>query len=269
MFQDLMIGGFAGVISRTLTAPLELFKIQRQNGFVPGSTLKYVFKKEGIRYLWKGNATNCVRIFPQFAINYAVFRFTKENIWKNYFKTENMINFFAGACGGMTAMGCIYPLEAIRSRLSLQTHKSKYTGIVDAFRKMSFRELYQGLSMSLAGFTPYNAINFSCYFIMKEKLNDLGIESNIVKISAGGLSSMIAVSFTYPTDLVRRRMQLQGFDPSVPKYDGVIDCIKKIGKTEGYRGFYRGLGACYIKLLPSAGLQFWAMEHLKTLFSQI
>ena len=31
---DMMIGGIAGVISRTLTAPLELNKIQQQNYFM-------------------------------------------------------------------------------------------------------------------------------------------------------------------------------------------------------------------------------------------
>ena len=31
MLDDILIGGMAGVISRTATAPLELYKIQRQN----------------------------------------------------------------------------------------------------------------------------------------------------------------------------------------------------------------------------------------------
>ena len=69
MLIDLLIGGLSGVNSRTLTAPLELYKIQRQNTFMPHSTLRAVVKKEGFRYLWKGNATNCIRVFPQSAIN--------------------------------------------------------------------------------------------------------------------------------------------------------------------------------------------------------
>ncbi len=52
MWIDLVIGGLSGVISRTLTAPLELYKIQRQNAFIPNSTIRDVLKKEGLRYLW-------------------------------------------------------------------------------------------------------------------------------------------------------------------------------------------------------------------------
>ena len=42
MLPDLVIGGISGIVSRTLTAPLELWKLQRQNSFMPGSTLRAV-----------------------------------------------------------------------------------------------------------------------------------------------------------------------------------------------------------------------------------
>ena len=52
---DLITGGMSAIVSRTATAPLELFKIQRQNSFVPYSTLRAVLQREGVKYLWKGN----------------------------------------------------------------------------------------------------------------------------------------------------------------------------------------------------------------------
>ena len=63
--KEFLIGGTSGMIARSCVAPLDLYKIQRQNHFIPNSTLKAVLKKEGIRYLWKGNAINCLRVFPQ------------------------------------------------------------------------------------------------------------------------------------------------------------------------------------------------------------
>ena len=65
MITDLLIGGIGGIISRSAVAPIELTRLQMQNRFIPNSTLKDVYTKEGIRYFWKGNATNCVRVFPQ------------------------------------------------------------------------------------------------------------------------------------------------------------------------------------------------------------
>ena len=81
MLDDLLIGGIAGAVSRTVTAPLELYKIQRQNQYIKGASVKNVLKKEGIRYLWKGNLTNCLRGFPQIGTNFAAFEKSNKYIF--------------------------------------------------------------------------------------------------------------------------------------------------------------------------------------------
>ena len=50
-------------------------------------------KKEGFRFFWKGNGVNCIRIFPQIAINYSIFRQSK-NIFKNTFENKNTVILF-------------------------------------------------------------------------------------------------------------------------------------------------------------------------------
>ena len=49
--KDLMIGGTAGIVSRTCISPIELYRIQRQNSFMPDSNLRSVIRKEGFRYV--------------------------------------------------------------------------------------------------------------------------------------------------------------------------------------------------------------------------
>ena len=73
---------------------------------------------------------------------------------------------------------------------------------------------------------------------------------------------MFSVSITYPTDLIRRRLQLQGFDNTVPQYNGILDACNKIYKTEGIRGFYRGLSATWLKTGPAVAIQFWTIGKL-------
>ena len=262
MFIDLLVGGLSGVISRTSTAPLELYKIQRQNTFIPHSTIRDVLKKEGIRYLWKGNGTNCIRVFPQTAINYGVFEFCRQNIF-NTIEDDRIKNFLAGSMGGSIAVTCTYPLETIRSRLSLQTCNSHYKGFLDACHNIPVTDMFRGLRMSILGFAPFTALSFSTYFTYKEYLEmHTQWNSDIIKMIGGGMAGTTAVSVTYPTDLIRRRLQLQNFDKSVPRYSGILDCIRKISNTEGIRGLYRGLVATYIKLFPTLGIQFLAMERL-------
>lgn len=261
--MDLIIGGFAGIVSRTLTAPMELLKIQEQNKFVPNTTLRDVIKKEGITGLWKGNWSNCIRIFPQMAINYTTFNYTKTFL-NSYIENKQIHHFLSGAVAGSVAMTLVYPLENVRSRLSLQTNKGHYSGIVDVFRKTPLSQLYNGLRMSIMGFAPYNALNFMFYnqfhSLMSNRLNNTFFDNNtFIHLLSGGLSGMAAVSVTYPTDLIRRRLQIQGFDSSVPKYNGIIDCVCKIIKQDGVRGLYRGLGACYMKIFPANAIQFYTI----------
>lgn len=269
---NMAIGGPSAVISRTLTAPLELLKIQQQNRFLPNTTLREVLKKEGITGLWKGNLANTIRIFPQSAINFACFQFAKTYLFTWLETQPTVMNFFAGTFAGIVSMASIYPLENIRSRLSLQTNKTHYHGVVDVFRKTPIKTLYNGLRMSLIGFAPYNALNFMFYNLFKDvggslqKDNHTLIPASLIQLIAGGFAGMCAVSFTYPTDLIRRRLQLQGFDTRVPKYKGILDCACKIYTTEGgIHALYRGLGACYIKIFPAIAIQFWMMETLTTL----
>ena len=71
-----------------------------------------------------------MRVFPQLAINFAVFEKSK-----SFFNTNNELlnNFSSGALAGMVSMSSMYPL--IRTRLSLQMNKSHYKGPINALKK--------------------------------------------------------------------------------------------------------------------------------------
>ena len=265
--KDIINGGISGTISRTLTAPIELARIQTQNKFMPNSSINSVFRNEGIFGLWKGNYTNCVRIFPQNAINFGVYSYISNNkyITKQFNDNKTIINFYSGAMSGMFSMIATYPLENARTRLSLQSNKNYYKNLGDVFRKTPIQDLYKGVRMSIIGFTPYTALNFMFYNEYKNLFNKYNVDSYSSLLS-GGLSGVSALSITYPTDLIRRRLQIQGFDPNVPKYNGILDCARKIIATEGIIGLYRGLWFSYLKAFPSVAIQFWSFEFFKDFY---
>lgn len=245
-FENFFVSSGASIISKTTSAPIELWRIQRQNPFIPHSTIKSVVKKEGVRYLWKGNGINLIKGIPQYSINYALFR-----------KIDNTIDnkLISGIASGSCSIGLIYPLETTRSYLSLQTNKNKYNGILDVLRKTPVKNLYNGFGMSLFGFGTFSGFLF--YFqdkIKKEypSLNPL----------SGGIASTLALTISYPTDLLRRRLQLQSFDSSVPVYNGAKDMIKKIYKSEGLFGFYRGLFPNYCKSFIQWSIHFYMLQQI-------
>ena len=255
--EDIFAGGFSAIVSRTLTAPLELFKMQRQNSYMPFSTLQHVLKREGISYLWKGNGTNCIRAFPQFGITFAIFEKTKRIL---PIENRALLNFTSGNIAGAAAIACIYPLETARSRLSLQSRHSHYSSLGDALKKMSVREMYGGVRMSMLGFGAYNAFGFMFYYSLMDSLQN--------KVLAGALSGLFTTTCVYPTDLIRRRLQLQGFDAAVPSANGIIDCVQKIIHKESFKGLYRGMLASYLKVIPTTAIQFWVLETCRDLYTK-
>jgi hypothetical protein len=166
---------------------------------------------------------------------------------------------------GMFSMIATYPLENARTRLSLQSNKNYYKNLGDVFRKTPVQDLYKGIRMSIIGFTPYTALNFMFYNEYKNLFNKYNLDSYSSLLS-GGLAGVSALSITYPTDLIRRRLQIQGFDPNVPKYNGILDCARKIITTEGIIGLYSGLWISYLKAFPSVAIQFWSFEFIKDFY---
>lgn len=241
-------GIISSAVSKTCTAPIELWRIQRQNPFIPNSTIKDVIKKEGMRFLWKGNYVNLVKGTPQYTLNYMLFKELNKSM-------ESKL--ISGAVSGCISMSIIYPLETTRTFLSLQTNKNKYNGIYDVFKKTPIKRLYRGLGTSIIGFGSFSGWLFYFQDIVKNNNTQYPFLN-------GGIASIMALTITYPTDLVRRRLQLQDYDKSVPKYNGIIHAIKKIYKTEGgIPAFYRGLHANYIKSFSQWSIYFYIIDNMK------
>ena len=78
------------------------------------------------------------------------------------------------------------------------------------------------------------------------------------------------ISATFPLDLVKRRMQLQGAAGTSSGHKSTITgTVRDILQKEGPRGFYRGIAPEYLKVVPSVGIAFMTYETLKSLLSSM
>ena len=76
--RRLLAGGASGVVTKSMTAPLERIKILlqlRSMSKVTASssssilgTMRSVLRDDGIRGFWKGNGANCTRVIPVYAL---------------------------------------------------------------------------------------------------------------------------------------------------------------------------------------------------------
>ncbi|KAL6498828.1 Mitochondrial adenine nucleotide transporter adnt1 [Orobanche gracilis] len=302
--RSLVAGGVAGGVSRTAVAPLERLKILLQvqnphnikyNGTVQG--LKYIWRTEGLRGLFKGNGTNCARIVPNSAVKFFSYEQASKGILYMYQQqTGNddaqltpVLRLAAGACAGIIAMSATYPMDMVRGRLTVQTEKSpyQYRGMFHALstvlREEGFRALYKGWLPSVIGVVPYVGLNFAVYESLKDYLikskflglvddNELGV---VTRLACGAAAGTVGQTVAYPLDVIRRRMQMVGWNNASSivtggtkaplEYTGMIDAFRKTVRHEGFRALYKGLVPNSVKVVPSIAIAFVTYEQVKEL----
>lgn len=269
---DFAMGGTAGIVSKTITAPIERVKLiiqtqdanpRIQSGEVPrytgiANTFTRVAQEQGVKAYWAGNMTNCIRYFPTQAFNLA-FKDTIKALFPKYSPKTEFWPFFAVnlASGGLAGAGSlcvVYPLDYARTRLASDVGSGKRTfnGLFDCIAKTAkgpqgVLSLYNGFGISVAGIIPYRGVQFGLNDTIlgvnpwKNELGFLGIASKW----AGAQFSVIMSGFaTYPFDTVRRRLQMQSEKPMDQRmYKGAVHCFQKIVKDEGTKALFKGAGA--------------------------
>lgn len=298
-FKDLVAGGTAGAVSRTVVSPLERMKILFQvqtpsNAHFKGifGTLRRIWIEEGWAGYFRGNGTNIVRIVPYSAVQFASYEtYKKWLLGTKYIGGLSSSHqsgaahlgvpqtLIAGACAGITSVTATYPLDIIRTRLSLaEATTSKpippsSSGILSGSQiyrcghsivknEGGLLALYRGLLPTILGIAPYVALNFTTYETLKRRVALLTQRDPTVheKLLCGGAAGAVAQTITYPLDVLRRRLQVHGSPDSAYRYNGMRDAIKIMYDTEGWRAFYRGMLPNLLKVVPSMSVSFVTYE---------
>ena len=178
---------------------------------------------------------------------------------------------FAGAFAGICSVTSTYRLDMIRTRLSLKTRTGINESIMACGRQIVKNEggiiaLYRGLAPTVAGIAPYVAFNFTVYEGLKGWISAHGMNLDVKKkLICGGLAGAIAQTFTYPFDVIRRRMQVTHSLDSTFKYKSSFDAVNKIVAKEGIKALFKGMLPNYIKVVPAISISFVTFEYVRKL----
>lgn len=303
----LFCGGFAGAVSKTATAPLArltiLYQVQgissvyspysnmslvngkhishqdvnsfaNRNGVFQG--LRFIVKTEGIKSLWKGNGVTIVHRIPYSAANFWAYEKINE-MWKEYIPARGPLSsadvtrrLVAGGTAGLLACTIAYPLDLIRTRLAAQSKHMYYSGVIDAFTKITREEgpigLYRGLGATLMQVAPSLAINYAAYETARSVWlthTNESVPTVGMSLTCGSVAGLVSSTMTFPLDLVRRRIQLQGNSRSSKVYGSYAGAFKDIIMNEGWKGLYSGILPEYYKVIPGVAIAFCAYEIMK------
>ncbi|KAL3572363.1 hypothetical protein D5086_026267 [Populus alba] len=281
-------GAAAGVIAATFVCPLDVIKTRFQVHGLPkydvatssikGSlivgSLEQIFRREGLRGMYRGLAPTVLALLPNWAVYFTIYEQFKSFLCSNDESHHLSIGANMIAASGAGAATTIFtnPLWVVKTRLQTQGMRAgivPYRSTLSALRRIAHEEgmrgLYSGLIPALAG-VSHVAIQFPTYEKIKMYLatrgnttmDNLGARDVAV---ASSVSKIFASTLTYPHEVVRSRLQEQGFH-SEKRYSGVVDCINKVFQQEGLPGFYRGCATNLIRTTPAAVITFTSFEMI-------
>ncbi|XP_059168962.1 mitochondrial thiamine pyrophosphate carrier-like isoform X2 [Physella acuta] len=290
-----LAGAVSGAASRALTQPLDVIKIRFQLQVEPLNNTpqsKYkglvqafqcIIKEEGTAALWKGHIPAQILSVVYGVAQYSSFEILTKGIWQ--YLPEALTTTYRPithtVCGGISgslATAFIFPIDVIRTRFVAQGEPKLYISLTHAvtsiMRKEGIGGFYRGLIPSLIQIGPQMGFQFGFYSLFTGLWNkSLGIlptrqAESLEAIVCGSGSGALSKLMIYPLDVVKKRLQVQGFEEArkffgvVRNYNGLIHCVILSIQEEGIRSLFKGLYPSLLKAALVSGINFCVYENV-------
>lgn len=182
----------------------------------------------------------------------------------------------AGGVAGGVSRTAVAPLERLKILLQVQNpHSIKYNGTIQGLKYIwnseGFRGLFKGNGTNCARIIPNSAVKFFSYeeaskgilwLYRRQTRNEEAELTPVLRLGAGACAGIIAMSATYPMDMVRGRLTVQT-ENSPRQYRGIFHALRTVLREEGPRSLYKGWLPSVIGVIPYVGLNFAVYESLK------
>lgn len=266
----LAAGAFAGVISRTATAPLERLKLLLQTSSqrdVPlMSRITNILSKEGVRSFWRGNLANCLKVAPAKALKFASYEQVKNVVCKNPKRATVVENFFAaGSVSLVTGIG-VFPLDTLKTRLSVMSTKQTVSqAALDLYKIHGVRGFFFGVVPSMMSSVPFSGMNMAVFMKGKQVYKDRYMYNELQPLPAHACVIMSVVStlsaqlVAYPLYCIKANLQAGEGNRNL------IGEIRRVVSQKGFLGLYSGLSMNFIKALPAVAVTFTVYEQAKSM----
>jgi len=180
---------------------------------------------------------------------------------------------------GLVSRFVVAPLDVVKIRLQLQSHSLSdplsvkitgptYKGTVGTLNRILRDEgltaLWKGNIPAEGLYLFYGGLQFLAYRSLNLALTSPSspyqLPTQACTFVSGAVAGTISTTATYPLDLLRTRFAAQGPQKI---YSSLLGGIKQIHAKEGSKGFFRGLTAANMQIVPYMGLFFTCYETFK------
>lgn len=287
---EVVSGLLAGFTNTVVTHPLDLIKVRlqltRASSSQPFELLRLVindikqdahkayssqtgtrrspYSYNVLQQCYRGVGPNLVGNVTAWGLYFALYADFKQ--WMS--SDGNTPYFAASTLAGITTSVATNPIWVLKTRI-LSTSKQQqdsYRSLADGVKQIVRNE---GLGTFWKGTIPslFQVLQASLQFTLYDHTkNFIGRRNNtdtlqpMQYIYASVFSKIVSMSLLYPSQVVRSRLQSYNFEK---EQRTILNTIRTILDKEGYRGFYRGLGANVLRVMPSTCITFLTYETTK------
>ncbi|GBF59636.1 carrier protein [Trichophyton mentagrophytes] len=282
--KDLTSGAVGGIAQVLLGQPFDIVKVRLQTTTHYSNALDCatkIFAKEGPLAFYKGTLTPLIGIGACVSVQFGAFHearryFERMNAQKGSKDPHLSYSqyYLSGAFAGIVNSVISGPIEHVRIRLQTQPHGEGrlYSGPLDCIKKLSsqgglFNGLYRGEVVTiLREAQAYGTWFLSFEYMMDweaRRTNTKREDIPAYKIAGyGGLAGEMLWLSSYPFDVVKSKMQSDGFGEQ-QRYKNMRDCFRQTLAQEGMRGFVKGIAPTLLRAAPVSAGTFAAFELTK------
>ncbi|CAI2350740.1 unnamed protein product [Caenorhabditis sp. 36 PRJEB53466] len=224
----------SGIVTRMIIQPLDVLKIRfqlqeepirgRKSGKYKG-VLQSVFlitREEGGNAFWKGHipaqGLSAMYGLVQFSSFEWLSRHAGRLVPSEDPAVRSSSDFICGALSGCLAMTAAMPLDVIRTRLVAQkSGHAVYTGTTHAIKHIWEKEgipgYFRGWVPSVVQIAPFTGMQFALYNCFMD-LWPFTEHDSTGALFSGAMAGTVSKTVLYPLDMVRHRLQMNGFERS-------------------------------------------------------
>lgn len=292
--QEFVAGGVGGMAGILAGHPLDTIRVRLQvaggHGARPSAlrTMREIVRAEGPLALYKGMATPLATVAFQNAVTFHVYGLLARALRPADAPRGEPLSYgrvaLAGMGAGTVQALMLTPVDLVKIRLQLGTERVGSAGrriippkhgpqaaaaaaaapgplrtVREILAREGVRGLYRGFGVTVLRDAPAHAVYFTTYEAMRERLHPGcrrgGAEGMLTMLLAGGTAGALSWLICYPIDVAKSRIQAPG-----SKYRGLVDCLQRSVREEGYGVLFRGVGVTVARAFVVNAAIFTAYE---------
>jgi len=269
----MMAGCAAGVMEHTIMYPVDCVKTRmmtlcpdpRANYQSVYDAFKRIIQTEGPRNTLRGIEAMVAGAGPAHALYFACYEKMKSFGEQKLGNSSFVINGSAGACATVLHDGVMNPADVVKQRMQMycSSHRTVFHCARNVYRSEGFRAFYRSYPTSLAMNIPFQSIHFMVYEKSQDYLNPSRQYNPATHIVSGAFAGGAAAAATTPLDVCKTLLNTQCSVKCGAHIENMRQAARLIYSVSGTSGFFRGISARVIHVMPSTAICWSVYEFFK------